>query len=98
MASSHLPTFTLSHLLLLSMAESDAISSAAPSTRAEPAPPKVELMLSLGRLVRGLSALFWGLPTALVVCVQTAKSEWLRPLGVIPPIATTALLFYGVMS
>src|SRR6185295_10296971 len=63
-----------------------------------PAAPKVELLHSLGRLVRGLSALFWGLPIALVVCVQTAKSEWLRPLGITPPIAATALLFYGVMS
>jgi hypothetical protein len=80
------------------MAEPNAISGAAPTTMAEPAEPKVELLHSLGRLVRGLSALFWGLPIALVVCVQTAKSEWLRPLGITPPIAATALLFYGVMS
>ena len=31
--------------------------------------PKTELMRSLGRLVRGLSALFWGLPIALVVWI-----------------------------
>ena len=31
--------------------------------------PNVELLRSLGRLVRGLSALFWGLPLALIVCL-----------------------------
>ena len=37
--------------------------------------PNPELMRSLGRLVRGLSALFWGLPLALVVCPNTATFE-----------------------
>src|SRR5437667_11930580 len=61
--------------------------------------PKTELMRSLGRLVRGLSALFWGLPIALVVCVQTANTGWLDSLGhfgLIVPVAVTALLFYGL--
>ena len=58
--------------------------------------PNPELLSSLGRLVRGLSALFWGLPISLVICVQTAKGEWLRPLGILPPIIATALLFYGL--
>ncbi len=63
--------------------------------------PKTELMRSLGRLVRGLSALFWGLPVALVICVQTANSGWLNSkgvfgLGLIAPIAATSLLFYGL--
>jgi hypothetical protein len=58
--------------------------------------PNPELLSSLGRLVRGLSALFWGMPIALVICVQTAKGEWLRPLGILPPIIATALLFYGL--
>ena len=56
-------------------------------------------MRSLGRLVRGLSALFWGLPIALVVCVQTATSSWLHALGqpgVLVPVAVTSLLFYGL--
>ena len=39
---------------------------------------QAELMRSLGRLVRGLSLLFWGLPLTLLVCVRTAMSEWLR--------------------
>jgi hypothetical protein len=58
--------------------------------------PNPELLNALGRLVRGLSALFWGLPIALVICVQTAQADWLRPLGIVPPIIATALLFYGL--
>jgi len=58
--------------------------------------PNPQLLNALGRLVRGLSALFWGLPIALVICFQTAQGDWLRPLGVIPPILATALLFYGL--
>ncbi len=69
--------------------------SASAAAMAESA-PNVELLASLGRLARGLSALFWGLPLALVVCVQTAKGELLRPLGVAPPLVATALLLYGL--
>ena len=63
----------------------------------EPA-PKAELMRSLGRLVRGLSALFWGLPATLLASVHTAAndSDWFRSLGIAPPIAANALLFYGL--
>lgn len=46
--------------------------------------------------MRGLSLLFWGLPIALVVCVQSAKGDWLRPLGVVPPVVATGLLLYGI--
>ena len=63
----------------------------------EPA-SNAELMRSLGRLVRGLSALFWGLPLALVVCVWTANPQWLRVLGIIPPLACTGLLLYGLIK
>ena len=58
--------------------------------------PNAELLSALGRLVRGLSALFWGLPISLVVCVQTARGDWLQPAGVLPPMIATALLFYGL--
>lgn len=58
--------------------------------------PNADLLRALGRLVRGLSALFWGLPLALVVCVQTAKTDWLRPFGCIPPVVVTGLLLYGL--
>jgi hypothetical protein len=61
--------------------------------------PKTDLMRSLGRLMRGLSALFWGLPLALVVCVQTATTSWLKglgPAGLIAPVAVTSLLCVGL--
>jgi hypothetical protein len=58
--------------------------------------PHPELMRSLGQLVRGLSALFWGLPAALVVCFHTVKSDGFRSFGTIPPLACTGLLVYGL--
>jgi hypothetical protein len=60
------------------------------------AAPNAELLRALGRLVRGLSVLFWGLPLALVACVQTAKTEWLRQFGLMPPVIVTGLLLYGL--
>lgn len=57
---------------------------------------KAELLRSLGRLVKGLSALFWGLPLTLLVCVKTATSDWLKPFGIAPPLIVNALLFYGL--
>jgi hypothetical protein len=60
------------------------------------AAPNAELLRSLGRLVRGLSALFWGLPIALIICVQTAKTEFLKPFGIFPPIAVTAWICFGL--
>jgi uncharacterized membrane protein len=59
-------------------------------------PPNPELLRALGRLVRGLSALFWGLPAALVVCVGTALSGWLRGFSIAPGFVTTGLLLYGL--
>ncbi|MBI3851102.1 MAG: hypothetical protein HY298_12620 [Verrucomicrobia bacterium] len=58
--------------------------------------PNAELLRSLGQLVRGLSALFWGLPIALIVCVQTAKSDWLKTFGMVPPVLVTGWLLYGL--
>jgi hypothetical protein len=58
--------------------------------------PNPDLMRSLGRLVRGLSSLFWGLPAALVICFHTARAEVLRPFEFIPPLAATGLLVYGL--
>ncbi|MBM3839421.1 MAG: hypothetical protein FJ398_15905 [Verrucomicrobia bacterium] len=57
---------------------------------------KAELMRSLNRLVKGLSALFWGLPLALLVCVKTATTDWLKPFGIAPPLLVNTLLFYGL--
>jgi hypothetical protein len=58
--------------------------------------PKPELMRSLGRLVRGLSALFWGLPVALVICFHTARADSIKNFGLIPPVVCTGLLAYGI--
>jgi hypothetical protein len=58
--------------------------------------PNAELLRSLGRLVRGLSALFWGLPIALIVCFDTARTDSLKLFGIVPPLATTGLLAYGL--
>jgi hypothetical protein len=58
--------------------------------------PNPELLPSLGRLVRGLSALFWGLPCALVVCAQTGRMEWLHAFGFLPPLVVTGILLYGL--
>jgi hypothetical protein len=66
-----------------------------PGVMPEPPPPP-ELLGTLGRLARGLSVLFWGLPIALVVGVQSAKGDWFRPLGVVPPLVAAGLLFYGL--
>jgi hypothetical protein len=58
-----------------------------------------ELLHSLGRLVRGLSALFWGLPVTLVVCFGTAAAGWFRVYGafaIFPPLAATGLLIFGL--
>ena len=60
--------------------------------------PNAELMRSLGRLVRGLSAIFWGLPITLLVSVQGAATDWLRPMGMFPPVLGNALLFFGLVQ
>jgi hypothetical protein len=61
-----------------------------------PPAPNAALLAALGRLVRGLSALFWGLPAALVIAVQTLKGEWFKAAGFIPATLAMALLLYGI--
>jgi len=54
----------------------------------------------MGRLARGLSALFWGLPLALVFSVQSLTTDPLGHLGVVGLLAPStgfALLFYGLV-
>jgi hypothetical protein len=58
--------------------------------------PHAELLRSLGRLVRGLSALFWGLPITLIVCFHTAKADALKSFGITLPLLTTGLLAFGL--
>ncbi|HZL79761.1 MAG TPA: hypothetical protein VFC17_13070, partial [Candidatus Limnocylindrales bacterium] len=60
------------------------------------APTNPQLLRSLGKLARGLSALFWGLPAALLVSAETARADWLKPLGFLPALAVNALLVYGL--
>jgi len=54
------------------------------------------MLRSLGWLARGLSALFWGLPVALIICAETARASWLKPLGMLPALFATGLLLYGL--
>ncbi|MDD5138999.1 MAG: hypothetical protein PHY43_01925 [Verrucomicrobiales bacterium] len=58
--------------------------------------PNAELLRSLGQLARGLSALFWGLPVSLIICAETARASWLKPLGMLPALFATGLLLYGL--
>jgi hypothetical protein len=62
-------------------------------------PAKVELMRALGRLVRGLSILFWALPVAVVVDFETARTDWLGFLddaAIVPAILAGVVLYYGL--
>lgn len=58
--------------------------------------PRAELMRSLGRLVRGLSALFWGLPLALVVSVYVATNDWAQSSHLLALVTVAGLLLYGL--
>jgi hypothetical protein len=58
--------------------------------------PNSELLPSLGKLARGLSALFWGLPASLIACAETARIEFLKPAGIIPALAINGLLLFGL--
>src|ERR1700679_484477 len=58
--------------------------------------PNPELLRSLGRLVRGLSALFWGLPAALLACGLTFRVERLQAAAIIPAAGALGLLYYGL--
>jgi hypothetical protein len=60
---------------------------------------KADLMRALGRLVRGLSTLFWGIPLALAADVQTARTDWLDSLGALsfaPAFVLSGWLWYGL--
>src|SRR5262249_16765074 len=61
----------------------------------EPA-PNPDLLRSLRLRPRVTSALFWGLPTALIICFHTAKAEGFKTFGILPPLASTGLLVYGL--
>jgi hypothetical protein len=58
--------------------------------------PNPQLLRSLGKLARGLSALFWGLPATLLISAETARADWIKPLGLLPLLAINALMLYGL--
>lgn len=58
--------------------------------------PDPQLLRSLGKLARGLSALFWGLPAAVLICAETARAEWLKPLAFFPALAVNTLILFGL--
>lgn len=62
------------------------------------APSSPEVLPSLAPLTRGLAALFWGLPLSLVVGVHTATAGMISHFGLLPPVATTALLAFGAFQ
>jgi hypothetical protein len=72
------------------------VESAAPPV---PAPAnKTELLVSLRHLLRGLSSLFWGLPLALLACVPSAITIWLKPMGIVPSLIATGFLLFGIVE
>lgn len=56
------------------------------------------IISSLVRVIRGLSALFWGLPLSLLACGRTAMGDMPAELGMLPAIAANALIFYGLLQ
>lgn len=62
-------------------------------------PAKADLMRDLGRLARGLSALFWGLPFALFIAVELARTDrldFLGPATFAPAMILNGLLWHGL--
>src|SRR5208282_1153312 len=60
---------------------------------------KADLIRALGRLVRGLSTLFWGIPLALAADVESARGDWMGSLGALgfaPAFVLGGLLWYGL--
>ncbi|MBT5707881.1 hypothetical protein OAH36_00240 [Verrucomicrobia bacterium] len=58
--------------------------------------PTPELLSSLGKMLRGLSALFWGLPLVLISSVQSQSLGGARELALIIPCLTNGLLVFGL--
>lgn len=53
---------------------------------------------ALASVVRGLSALFWGLPLVLLLDAKTALDDAWRTWGVVPVFAASALLVFGLVQ
>lgn len=61
-------------------------------------PPTPELLRSLGKMLRGLSALFWGLPVALIASVQSQTFPGGQGLSALIPCTANGLLLFGLMQ
>lgn len=51
---------------------------------------------SLARVVRGLSALFWGLPLVLLADARSAMDDGMGSFGATPAVVASALVAYGL--
>lgn len=54
------------------------------------------ILPSLARVIRGLSALFWGLPLLLLADARTAMDDSFRGYGTAPAVAASLLVTYGL--
>ncbi len=59
---------------------------------------KKSILKSVGRLIRGLSALFWGLPVALLSEAHTELYARAREMGVLLPLLTNGMLLFGLVQ
>jgi len=62
----------------------------------QPGAGEGRLLRSLGRLARGLSALFWGLPATLIACAEVSKTDSLLPVEMVPAFLGNGLLLLGL--
>lgn len=60
--------------------------------------PNPELLRSLGKLARGLSALFWGLPAVLLISAETLRISFLAPVGIVPALVANLALLFGLQQ
>lgn len=58
--------------------------------------PNAELLRSLSKLARGLSALFWALPATLIFSVLAARADWLPNWSLLAIVAVQCLLVFGL--
>lgn len=78
-----------------------AVSTTSGWNKGDEVTPKAQVLRALGKLVRGLSALFWSLPLMLIIYVQTARTDWLQSFGamaMLPSIGVSALLLWSLVQ
>jgi hypothetical protein len=57
---------------------------------------KKAILRSVGKLIRGLSALFWGLPVALLAEAHSDLYDRAREIGMLLPLLTNGMLLFGI--